>query len=341
MLGVPGWWMVTCLLLALAGAGCASTSVEGAAPGAGATVPLPTATPARAPAAVPAVAVPPASAVATAEPAVDDGRPPSQRVAELVAARPYKLFVPAAREAGPLALVIYLHGFGASAERLLGALDVVSVARERGVVLAVPDGSVDGRGRRFWNAGPACCDFDGTGVDDVAYLDALIDDVAARQPVDAKRVYVVGYSNGGFMAHRLACERGARLAAIVSLSGAGPSPQTCQPSAPVSVLQVHGDADRAVSYGGGRVLGLAGPAPHPSALDTVAAWAARDGCSGEAERHSGLVVSERTATRTSFAGCRDGSAVELWTVLGGGHLIGMKRADIESAFAFLLAHPKP
>ncbi|RLB45517.1 MAG: hypothetical protein DRI90_28360, partial [Deltaproteobacteria bacterium] len=162
----------------------------------------------------------------------------------LLGRRPYQLLRPHALAAGARhPLFIYLHGLGASGRRLLSALDLAAFADRKQVFIVAPDGTRDSRGRRFWNASGACCDFDRSGVDDVAYLTALIDDVRARQPVDPKRIYVVGYSNGGFMAHRLACELSDRIAGIASFSGAAYDATECT-AEPVTVLQVHGDRDR-------------------------------------------------------------------------------------------------
>jgi pimeloyl-ACP methyl ester carboxylesterase len=81
-------------------------------------------------------------------------------------------------------------------------------------------GQQDRRGHRFWSATDACCNLDGLAVDDVAYLRAVIRDVSARHAVDPRRVFIVGHSNGGFMAHRMACEASDLVAAVVSLAGA-------------------------------------------------------------------------------------------------------------------------
>ena len=109
---------------------------------------------------------------------------------------------------------------------------------------------------RFWNASDACCNFHGLAVDDVAYLDAILDDATRRAPVDPARIYIAGYSNGGFMAHRYACERAARLAAIAAFSGDPWKDATlCKPTragerAPGS----RRDADEVVPYAGGRLV---------------------------------------------------------------------------------------
>jgi polyhydroxybutyrate depolymerase len=173
-----------------------------------------------------------------------------------LADRPYQLMVPEGETDAPAPLIVLLHGYGASGAIQAAYFGILDVAAEQGILVAYPDGLKDGMNRRFWNATDACCNFTGGEQDDVAYLTALIDDVAANHPVDPARVYLVGHSNGGFMAHRMACERSSRIAAIVSLAGVTwDEPAACDPSAPVAVLQVHGDADTTIRYEGGVLAG--------------------------------------------------------------------------------------
>ncbi|HVV50044.1 MAG TPA: PHB depolymerase family esterase, partial [Polyangia bacterium] len=152
-------------------------------------------------------------------------------------------------------LLVYLHGLGGSGSEALAAPALRALAERGRMVLVAPDGNLDREGRRFWNAGGACCNFDGKAVNDVARLEALISRWLERPEIDPARVYVVGFSNGGFMAHRLACFMDDRLAAVVSIGGAGRArDEACAPASPISVLEVHGDADPVVRYDGGRIF---------------------------------------------------------------------------------------
>jgi polyhydroxybutyrate depolymerase len=241
-------------------------------------------------------------------------------------------------------LLVLLHGLGASGK---GAFDVLGLRalgeKERTFVVA-PDGSVDARGRRFWNAHPACCDFDRTGVDDVERLGKLIDDIASRHAVDRSRIYVVGFSNGGFMAQRLACRLGDRIAAFASIAGASPpAEEACTIGAPLGALAVHGDADDVVSYQGGTLFQRTGTPSHASARDTFAFWAERLGCQGKptpGPRHDFEPKLEGEETLTeSRARCKLGGAA-LWTVEGGGHLIGTRPKFVEQVWRFLEAYRK-
>jgi polyhydroxybutyrate depolymerase len=254
----------------------------------------------------------------------------------LVDARPYVMREPS-HHAALAPLVVALHGRGGNAANLERSLGLRELGDENGFYLALPEGTRGGDGATFWNATDACCNFDGTEVDDVAYLDALLDDAIRRFPIDRARVYLVGFSNGAFMAHRYACERAERVAGIAALAGVTWLDESrCKPSAPVSVLQVHGDADEVVRYEGGVLPIREARAPFPGARATVERWAKLDACSPEAE-HRALapgVDSDR------WDGCGRGATVELRTVRGGRHLLPLGRAQGEAIWSFLTAHPR-
>lgn len=165
----------------------------------------------------------------TDEPARSDAGTPNDAQAvdasadthALVAARPYAWRAPTGLTR-PAPALVFLHGIGASgAAQDALYLQLGDEAVARGWVFASPDGTVGADGRRFWNATDACCGGPRTGVDDVAYLDALLTDLASKAPIDPRRVAIFGYSNGGFMAERFACDRASRVAAFVAFEGGG------------------------------------------------------------------------------------------------------------------------
>lgn len=262
----------------------------------------------------------------------------------LLVERPFELKVP--RELPPerpMPLVLLLHGYGANGAAQDLYFGLGKLVDEKGFLLALPDGKRDKQGRGFWSATDACCNMDDEPVDDVAYLKAILKDTKARYRVDEKRVFVVGHSNGGFMAHRMACDVSDQIAAIVSLAGAvWKDPSRCKPDAAVSVLQVHGDADDIIRYGGGRFM--PGLAEYPSASDTVALWAQRNRCSGALidsgmplDLESGLAGAETRVER--YAGCPQ-AAVERWTLVGGAHIPELQPSWAGTVYGFLMAHPK-
>src|SRR4051812_24182966 len=104
-------------------------------------------------------------------------------------------------------LVVVLHGYGANGLVQSAFFGTATLPAMDAALVIAPDGTTDSTGKQFWNADPACCDFGHTNVDDVGYIGGLIDDVIDTWPVDKKQVYIVGHSNGGYMAYRMACER--------------------------------------------------------------------------------------------------------------------------------------
>ncbi len=253
--------------------------------------------------------------------------------------RTFTLDVPSGYDAtAPAPLVVSLHGYsevGASTATYLGLRDQ---SEEKGYLLAYPEGLVDRAGKQYWNATPACCSFDGVDPDDDAFLTRVIETVQEQYAVDPKRVFVIGHSNGGFMALRMACHHPDLIAAAVSVAGANDAdPSGCTPGRPVSVLQVQADTDEVISYAGGSV----GPgAPYPGAEQTVADWRAIDECDtdatqGTADYESTLPGPE---TVTSSWSCSQGTEVALWTIVGGTHGPTWSDAFAPDVTAWMLAH---
>jgi polyhydroxybutyrate depolymerase len=254
------------------------------------------------------------------------------------------IIVPKVAPGERIPFVLLLHGFGASGKILVDSLGIAALAEERRFAYAAPDGELDSKGRRFWNASRACCNFDGTALPHVADLKGLLATATANPAVDPRRVFVLGYSNGGFMAHRLACDVSG-IAAIASISGAGPmgDDPPCKPAAPVTILQVHGDADDKIRYEGGNALSSPALPRHPSAHDTVNAWAKLDGCGATPAALPPLDLDDKLegeeTTPLLFPGCR--RPVELWTVHGGNHFIAMNRKALDAILTFLEKNPRP
>lgn len=229
----------------------------------------------------------------------------------------------------PASLVVLLHGYMSNADQHDNYLGVTEQAAARGLYVLLPDGTEDGSGQRFWDATPACCNFTGTPVDDVGYLQALIEEALEVRPIDPDRVYVLGHSNGGFMSYRLACELADEVAAIAVLAGSDlPTDDGCQPNQPVSVLHLHGTADGVIPYAGGQTIA----APFPAAVEVVGRWAGFAGCDTEpvdGERldlDAGIDGSETAVA--AYEGCAEGIDVQLDTIEGGVHSPNLDRERV-------------
>ena len=285
-----------------------------------------------------------ARASAEAQPPAAEAKPVDSPPSPLRAFEPPAEFAypadVAADERVPFVLV--LHGFGVSAELVMAKVQLAVLANHKRFAYVVPTGQQNAEGRLFWNAGPACCDTDKRGLDDVARLTALLDLARTDPRVDPNRVYVIGHSNGGFMAHRLACEAGDRLAAVISVAGAAPASETVCPRAALAVLEIHGTADPFVHYEGGTVRDRKDFAAHPSAPDTMKWWATQLGCAptpkpqADLDLEPNLVGAETQVSR--YDDCR--GAAELWTVRGGAHYVGLQRPAFDAMWKFLSEHPR-
>ena len=186
--------------------------------------------------------------------------------------------------------------------------------------LIMANGTLDPDGKRFWNATDFCCDLHNTQVDDVKYLAGLLEEAATHIAVE--HIFALGHSNGGFMSYRLACEGIPGLVAIASLAGTSFSdPSRCAFASPVSVLQIHGTADKVVAYDGST-----GEQDYAGAEEVALRWAALARCDltdpetlPSLDLDQGIDGPETVRTRYQ-TGCRHDVTIELWTIEQGSHV---------------------
>lgn len=251
-------------------------------------------------------------------------------------------------EAGAM-LVLNFHGFSSDAAQqiLLSKMNDASDAQVSGkrFIVAYPYGVGNG-----WNAGDCCSDLQVSGpVDDVAFVKALLAQLASEYCIDPRRIYATGMSNGGFMTHRLACEMADTFAAAAPVAGVlGIAPEHCNPKRAVPILHFHGTADGIVPYGGG-APGI-DPLKHfRSVQETISIWRQKDACLSGPQ----TTYAHGDATCVRYTGCEGVADVTLCTIDGGGHAwpgglavptLGKTSTDIratETMVDFFLAHPMP
>lgn len=214
-------------------------------------------------------------------------------------------------------VVLLLHGGTGTAEGMQRIAHFNQVSDAHGFVAVYPQGY-----RRSWNDGrgntPAARD----GVDDVAFISALVDRLVATDGVDKTRVLAGGLSNGAFMSQRLGCELADKIKAIAPVAGPMGTnlAATCHPARTVSVLEVHGTDDPLIPYNGGHDNGRGGGGDDLSVIDTYNRWRTLDACPASVDTRLPDKVNDGThvVVHTSRP-CRDSGAVELYTVEGGGH----------------------
>lgn len=252
-----------------------------------------------------------------------------------------------------LPVVLAFHGRlgdGAGMQRLTH-LD--TVADENGFLVAYPDGY-----RRSWNDGRADSPANAAGVDDVAFVRALLERLERDYAVDGDRVFATGMSNGGFFTQRLGCELAGTFAAVAPVASVLPKKLAarCGPSRPMPVLMIAGTEDPLVPYGGGTVEGSAGGAAVLSAKASAKRWRVLAGCGAPTSKTLPDKAKDGTSVSLLVAKkCDRGSGVQLYTVTGGGHTwpggtqylpaatIGRTSRDFDASatiWAFFRAHAR-
>ncbi|MCU0233051.1 MAG: hypothetical protein MUE90_03330 [Thermoanaerobaculales bacterium] len=228
--------------------------------------------------------------------------------------RSYLIHVPPSYRSGErMPVVLNFHGGGGNPSSQVELTGMNDTADRAGFIAVYPAGS--GRLKKFltFNAG-SCCGFArDQKVDDVGFVEALLDDLAKIVCVDAARVYATGHSNGAMMSYRLACDLSDRIAAVAAV--AGPMGiEDCRPSRPVPILHFHGTADQCAPIAGG--AGKSKDAGTFRSVDSsVSQWMKINGCDGR----STISYQKANVTCATHGGCRDGGEVTLCTIAGGGH----------------------
>lgn len=256
-------------------------------------------------------------------------------------ARPYKVIVPSSyNSSASEPLIIALSGYNQTGAQFEKYLQLTSLAQSKGFLYIYPDGSADPHGIRFWNGTPECCDFQSPKVDDNAYLLKIISEVSARFSVDQNRIYVVGHSNGGFMANQMACKNADQIAAIVNFAGGSYTTiAACKPSVPISVLEIWGTKDE--TYVGNHILGKL----IPGAVKIFDDWGAINQCLPKPTtlelRINLLSPAAKLDTSISqFQGCPASTAIDFWNIKGASHVPALTENFRANLIDWLLSHPK-
>jgi polyhydroxybutyrate depolymerase len=240
--------------------------------------------------------------------------------------------VPNRQTPGKHPLVILLHGHGGSAAQIMGQGSNIAplsmwlrIADREQVLLAAPDGTQGRNGKEGWND----CRADARTnpkTDDVGLISDIINAAIADNDADPERIYVMGMSNGGIMAFRLAIEMGARLAGIATMGAAMPAHSACGPlQTPISALIVAGTADPVMPYAGGQISFTLGTSRGTvlSMEESAVMWRTLDGMYDTARpvelAHRNAADLTRS-TRYVWGQERDQLQVEFVRIEHGGHV---------------------
>lgn len=211
--------------------------------------------------------------------------------------------------------LMFLHGWGSSGQGTMSMRGMVEAALARGYAVIAPDGTPRATGNgRGWGFHP-----DRPGPrDEIAFLQAVRDDAAARHGIDGARVLLAGFSIGGSMTSYLACAEPAAFTAYAPVAGAFwvPVPPDC--AGPVDLLHTHGWTDGVVPLEG-RILG--GPAPRADGSifaqgdvwQAMQVWRAANDCAPNAGTHA----QDGRFWRRGWQDCGSGRRLDMALFFGG------------------------
>ncbi len=213
----------------------------------------------------------------------------------------------------PLALVLVLHPLLLDHEKMREIVRVERFSDQGEGFLALFPNGID----HSWNAGECCGTAKDEKVDDVAFIQELLAEVSRTHCVDSARIYAMGFSNGAVLSHRLACDLGDTIRAIVPVAGTLGIPEAdCKRRTPLPVFAIHGTDDQLVPYEGGPPKALHGifesfgTFQAPTATDAF--WAQHNHCFTSS-------VPDFTRGEVSCRRHECAAPVTLCTVEGGGH----------------------
>jgi polyhydroxybutyrate depolymerase len=268
--------------------------------------------------------------------------------------RPYLLRLPAQPTTGLLPLLIELHGRGIDPVRFDQLTGFSELGDEMGFAVVMPAAIGE-----IWNDGRDAAP-EGMRPDDVGYLTALIADATARLPIDPRRIYLAGMSNGAAMSGRMACERAELIAGIAQVAGTlGASvAAAARPARPVPIISIHGTADPVSPYEGGVRRGLI---PHLIIRHSIGSsigvddWAAFWIAANGATARPTLAALPPDITVRTWHGPTPASDVVFYRIEGAGHtwpgshiplpafIFGKTNRTIDAArvcWEFLAAHAR-
>lgn len=210
--------------------------------------------------------------------------------------RAYDVYAPASYDgSAAVPLVVDMHGFSSNKDQQRVISGMQSRSEVEGFLVVFPQGLFNS-----WNAGLCCGQAQSQNINDVGFVRAMVDAIAAEANVDPRRVYATGLSNGGAMTQRLACEAADLFAAAAPM--AFPIPfvplSTCQPSRPIAVLMFMGLTDQLVNYA--------------SAAPSFQYWRTFDGCVGGPPDETLVTGDSYCETYTQ---CTDGVEAGLCSIL--------------------------
>lgn len=229
--------------------------------------------------------------------------------------------IQAPKAAGPLPVILLLHGGTQSGEKVWTQTSLPTLAARYNYILVAPDGI-----NQQWNDGRATTmSGKSSSANDVGFLRALVEKVIRENNGDATRIFITGGSNGGEMTYRMVCGAGDLFAAAAPVIATLPVDlsKSCKPAKPVRLLMTFGTEDPLMNYEGGtRNRQGKETVPMLSAAATVNFWRQVNGCESTTTSFQMPDIDPTdgsTIERTIYSSCTKGQTVGAITVKGGGH----------------------
>ena len=211
-----------------------------------------------------------------------------------------------------LPLIICLHGLGDNMTNF-SSIGMHLLGETENFITLYPQAQNSSIGT-LWNAGVSYMGMTlNATVQDVGFINLLIDTTSSLYNIDPSRIYICGFSMGGFMAQRLACESSYRIAAIASVAGTRATSLVCSPTNPVPVCHFHGTADQTIPY-----------SANPYGIDTdtlIKYWVNFNECdiNPTSENLPDVVADNITVEHFTYTNNGNGVTTELYKATGADH----------------------
>lgn len=243
--------------------------------------------------------------------------------------RSYRVYVsPNYSSSNPASLIIALHGWGDNMTDFSNTLNFSTIADTANIICIYPQAAIDIFVGSAWNASAGLLGYYPNGfVDDVGFLNAVIDTALVNYSIDHNNLYMCGFSLGGFMTQKMALLSNTRIAAFASISGTiGNGTTNFNPDRKIPIAHFHGVADSVVTYYN-----------NPYGLDAdslINFWVANNTCSSNPEvyNYPDLANDGITIERFKYSGSTSQSDVWFYKMHGANHyVLSSPQNDISQA----------
>ncbi|AQQ09098.1 Haloalkane dehalogenase [Sedimentisphaera cyanobacteriorum] len=258
----------------------------------------------------------------------------------------------------PTAVVVAFHGGGGNPQSMMTLSGLNEKSDEEGFIVVYPYGSgIDPNQSLSFNGGNCCSYAMQNNINDIAFVDALLDDLSETVNVDPNRIYATGFSNGSIMTYLAASELSERFAAVAPVGGPMGT-ETCNPSRPVPIIHFHGTSDQFAPFNGGygtNPVGGPGVTDFYSVDHSIQNWVRTNGCDPDPDAVPMPNIEDdgTFVVRKTYSSGLQGSEVLLYVIMGGGHtwpgreptvnFLGKSTKDISAndlMWEFFQKHPK-